>query len=124
MKFGVYILFLVSLLSCTGFYHERITELSPAEFQDKITGEADAQLIDVRTPAEFEEGAIRGAQNMNLNADDFQERIVMLDKEKPVYVYCRSGIRSKDASYLLAEKGYKVYVLQGGYINWQKLPGK
>jgi rhodanese-related sulfurtransferase len=53
--------------------------------------------------------------------DDFKQQVNVLDKEKPVYVYCRSGKRSARAAEILKEMGFtKVYDLQGGIMEWQE----
>lgn len=76
------------------------------------------QLIDARTPDEFKSGHIPGAKNINVQASDFDQKIEQLDKNRPVAVYCRSGARSKMAANKLAAKGFKVYELKGGFMNW------
>ncbi|AMC11671.1 hypothetical protein Lupro_10510 [Lutibacter profundi] len=96
----------------------KITLLSPSEFKEKSK---DHQIIDVRTPMEFKEGYIEGAKNMNLKGDDFTKEISSLDKDKPVYIYCKSGHRSGIAAKKMIELGFKeVYDLQGGILNWKQ----
>jgi len=83
------------------------------------------QLLDVRTPNEFKSGHIKGSVNINYYDQDFSEQVLSLDKNKPVYVYCRSGVRSKYSSDILKKLGFKnIYNLKGGILNWsaQKLP--
>lgn len=80
-----------------------------------------AQILDVRTPAEFSKGAINNAQNIDWNGADFVQKVEKLDKNQPVYVYCLSGGRSKKASDKLVNLGFKnVIELEGGYMNWSK----
>ncbi|VAW26085.1 hypothetical protein MNBD_BACTEROID04-446 [hydrothermal vent metagenome] len=96
----------------------KITLLSPSEFKEKSK---DHQIIDVRTPSEFKEGFIEGAKNINLKDDDFAKEITSLDKDKPVYIYCRSGHRSGIAAKKMIDLGFKeVYDLQGGILNWEQ----
>jgi len=79
------------------------------------------QLIDVRTPKEFSEGYLESARNIDISAGDFKEKIAALDKEKPVFLYCRSGGRSGRAAEMLKEMGFeKIYDLEGGILAWQK----
>lgn len=87
-------------------------------FADTIKN-PNVQLIDVRTPAEFQAGHIPNAVNMDVNSQDFTKRIEELDPKKPVAVYCRSGVRSKRAADELLEKGYVVYDLDGGILSWK-----
>lgn len=79
------------------------------------------QLIDVRTPKEYAEGHLKNAENINFYDDDFLQQMEKLDKEKPVYIYCRSGGRSGKAAKQLAEEGFtKIYDLDGGILKWNK----
>lgn len=79
------------------------------------------QLVDVRTPEEFEEGHIAGARNINVFDSDFvDEAEKALDKSRPVAVYCRSGKRSADAARELTENGFNVTNLEGGILAWKE----
>jgi rhodanese-related sulfurtransferase len=79
----------------------------------------DVQLVDVRTPKEYNEGFIKNAKNIDYFSDDFKENMKEFDKEKPLYLYCRSGGRSGKASKILKELGFKeIYDLKGGYLAW------
>ena len=96
-----------------------IKVLSPEEFKAKIQ-DKDVQLIDVRTPAEFEVGHIEGAKNIDFFSGKFNVEFDKLDKEKPVYIYCKSGNRSRQTANKLAERGFKeIYDLQGGILNYK-----
>ncbi|GGG51281.1 rhodanese-like domain-containing protein [Bizionia arctica] len=94
--------------------------LSLSEFKTLIEGQ-NVQLIDVRTPEEFQEGHIEGAINIDFFSEDFENQFKELDKEQPVYVYCRSGARSKKSALKLSEMGFlKIYDLEGGILNYNK----
>ena len=54
-------------------------------------------IVDVRTPAEFREGHIAGAVNMDFFGASFDSQILTLPKDKPILLYCRSGNRSAGA---------------------------
>ena len=89
------------------------------EFQNLIA-DPQVQLLDVRTPEEFDEGHIAGATLVDANESDFLEKALdVLDANRPVAVYCRSGRRSARAASWLSAKGYKVTNLDGGVIAWQ-----
>lgn len=78
-------------------------------------------ILDVRTPKEFEKGHIQGATNMNFFADDFDQQLGKLDKNKSYLVYCASGGRSSDARDKMKEMQFKsVYQLDGGFKDWEK----
>lgn len=95
--------------------------LLPAKtFDQKLHELKNVQLVDVRTPEEYQSGFIKGAVNINLNAADFSSNIEKLDKEKPVMVYCKGGGRSAKAAAQLKKAGFKnVYDLEGGIMAWQ-----
>ncbi len=77
------------------------------------------QIVDVRTPEEYQEGHIAHAILVNMRDPQFAQRAdSLLDKTKPLAVYCRSGHRSAIASAALVEKGYKVTNLLGGFLAW------
>lgn len=99
---------------------EGVNLVDSNKFEQEIK-EPTSQIVDVRTPEEFAEGHIAKAVNMNVNDTDFESKIATLDKEKPVMVYCRSGVRSAKAAGILKEKGFKqVYDLDGGIIGWNE----
>lgn len=92
--------------------------ISPAKLNLKL---GDIQLIDVRTPKEYNDGHIKDAVNTNFYDDDFIGQMSKLDKDKEIYIYCRSGGRSGRAAKKLKDQGFtKIYDLQGGFINWNK----
>jgi rhodanese-related sulfurtransferase len=78
-------------------------------------------LLDVRTPQEFEKGHIEGAKNVDYFSKGFKSELEKLDKSVPVYVYCRSGGRSAKAMQIMKEMGFEsVYNLQGGFLAWSQ----
>jgi len=79
-----------------------------------------AQVIDIRTGAEFSNGYIEGAKNIDFYQRDFVQNVSQLDKEKPLAIYCKSGGRTKDALKMLANEGFKsIYALKGGLLAWE-----
>ena len=66
---------------------------------------AGAVLLDVRTPQEYGEGHIPGSQNVPLQQLDKVEEVTE-NKDTVLYVYCRSGARSRQAVSLLQAMGY------------------
>ncbi|NIJ44626.1 rhodanese-related sulfurtransferase [Wenyingzhuangia heitensis] len=93
-----------------------VIEFKKALRQDKI------QIVDVRTVKEFNTGHIKNAININvLSQNKFKEQIETLDKNKPTYIYCRSGKRSLKALDQMLNSGFvNIYDLKGGYIEWLK----
>jgi rhodanese-related sulfurtransferase len=93
--------------------------LSPVEFQAGLSDEV--VLIDVRTPDEFREKSIAGAQNMDIKSPDFESRLDSLDKSRTYFVYCAAGTRSDKAAELMRSKGFeKVITLEGGIKAWSE----
>jgi len=93
-------------------------DLYSTEFQEKLSGNANAIILDVRTPGEFQSGKIPGAINMDIMSPSFSGAIDSLDKHKIYFVYCRSGARSGQACAMMAGRGYEVFNLAGGIISW------
>lgn len=92
--------------------------ISTPEFK-KLLAESTVQLLDVRTPQEFELNKIEGALLIDYYNANFEEQLdAQLDPSVPVAIYCRSGVRSVHAGLLLAKKGFTVYNLKDGIIAW------
>lgn len=90
-------------------------DLSGQAFKQMLTETPKAVLIDVRTPAEYKQGAIKGAMNADIMSNDFNNKSAGFDPEKVYLLYCRSGARSAKACQTLAGKGFKnVYNLSDG----------
>lgn len=76
----------------------------------------EAQWLDCRYEMEYSEHHIPGAYHLPL--DQLRNQTKQLDPDKTHIVYCRSGRRSAAAAYLLRERGFKAYSLQGGIIDY------
>lgn len=97
---------------------QQFTNIDVDAFAQLIT-KADVQLVDVRTPAEFQQGHLADALLIDFKAADFDALCAeKLDKSRPVAVYCRSGKRSAAAAQRLAAAGFTVYNLRGGILEW------
>lgn len=70
-------------------------------------------LLDTRTPTEYNAGHVEGF--INIPVDELRERMDELDKGKPVYVMCQSGLRSYIASRILMGNGFDTYNFAGGF---------
>ena len=97
--------------------NESVKTVNVEEFAEKMA-QQDVRLIDVRTPKEYAEGHLVGAENIDVKAADFAERIK--DLKGTVAVYCRGGRRSIKAAEQLSKQGCTVYNLDGGILAWQK----
>ena len=80
---------------------------------DSLPRDGSVTLLDVRNPHEAAKGNINGFVNIPL--DSLREHIGELNRSKPVYVHCHSGMRSYLASRILTQNGFDAYNLSGGY---------
>lgn len=113
----------ISLLlsSCFGQTHKEVETIAPKVFAEKLKAAKNPQLLDVRTPEEFKSGHIGNAVNVDWYEDDFAAKAAKYDKSKPVFVYCKAGVRGKKAANKLAELGFtKIYNLEGGIDKWNE----
>jgi rhodanese-related sulfurtransferase len=83
------------------------------EDTDKLPRDGSVTLLDTRTAEEFTHGHIDGF--LNIPVDELRERLDELDKHKPVYVICQSGLRSYIACRILAGNGFDCYNFSGGF---------
>ena len=120
-KYIVFTYFAVSLvlLNCKQTSaNKNLISLSPKQFHTALNKNS-VQLIDVRTPKEYNAGHIKNAVNVDFFSNDFTNKINNLNKEQPVYIYCRSGKRSKKSAFEFQKAGFtKIYNLEGGFLNW------
>lgn len=108
------------VFNCKGQSGDKINNISVEEMQSLLNSK-DIQLVDVRTPQEFNSGFIGNALNIDYYSSTFEEDIKKLDKKKPIILYCKSGRRSLNGSEKLEAIGFiKVYNLLGGIDQWKK----
>lgn len=125
--FGIVI---ISLVACSGNSNpeatteqiveqkEVIVDVTVEQFKTLLVEEG-GTILDVRTPDEWAEGTIANAQKIDFYSDNFTTDVEQLDKQSPVFVYCKKGGRSASAAETLKEKGFKkVYNLDGGISAW------
>lgn len=119
-KRGLILLIIVGVLACVK-HDERVKNITIDDLKLVLKENKNIQLLDVRTPSEVSDGAIFDAKQINLVSNNFEEKAIeILNKEEPVYIYCRSGTRSKIAANILVENGYDVYNVKGGYLEWKR----
>lgn len=80
---------------------------------DELFRDGNVTLLDTRTVGEYSRGHIDGF--VNIPVDELRERLGELDKSKPVYVICQSGLRSYIACRILTGSGYEAYNFSGGF---------
>ena len=109
----------VLLTSCFGQTSKEVQTIAPEVFAQKLKATKNPQLLDVRTPEEFKSGHLANAVNIDWCEDDFAKKAVKYDKSKPIFVYCKAGLRGKKAGTKLAELGFtNIYNLEGGIDKW------
>ncbi len=110
---------LFAAIITTAFAQEsEYKNLGSYEFR-KLLKTKPGTLLDVRTPSEFANGHIAGAGQLNYYALDFKQKLLLLPKGQPVYLYCNTGWRSKRAAQILRDNGYnRVYNLEKGIMEW------
>ncbi|WP_424767801.1 rhodanese-like domain-containing protein [Paenibacillus sp. sgz302251] len=91
--------------------------LRDKEFQNELKNTRDWLLIDVRETHEYKSGFIPGARNIPLSV--LHGRLDEIPKDRELFLYCRSGMRSKNAARILHKQGYTRFAhLQGGIGAW------
>jgi rhodanese-related sulfurtransferase len=114
------LLLVVAVVSCKEKETVDGIQLVTAEEMQTILELEDVQLIDVRTPQEYDEIRIANAQNIDFMSPTFDEDIAKLDKTKPVILYCKSGRRSAKCAEKMKKAGFeKIYDLEGGISKWK-----
>ncbi|HDR67709.1 MAG TPA: hypothetical protein ENN61_01535, partial [Bacteroidaceae bacterium] len=116
-RFILIILFQIALANVSA-QQGKITQLSSPELSEVLVNNK-ATLIDVRTRGEYANGHITGAGQLNYYALVFKKKLLLLLKDRPLYLYCNTGYRSQKAAEILAKNGYtNVYNLEHGIMEW------
>jgi len=106
-------------LSCKQNEKGVINVVSQEEMQELIQLDS-AQLVDVRTADEYRAGFISNAQNIDFTSPTFEDDVKVLDKNKPVLLYCQKGGRSAKCAEKMMNLGFtKIYDLKGGFSKWK-----
>lgn len=97
-----------------------VQDVDAVQFK-KLIQSGNGVIVDVRTPQEFSRGHIEGATSINIADKSFVSKINLLQKDKPVYVYCLTGSRSHAAANYMARIGFKdVYDMRSGVMAWRR----
>ena len=100
-----------------------VINVSAIVFKKMLSEHTNTQIIDIRTPQEYKAGHIKGAKLINFYDSNFMKNIekAELKKEQPIFIYCRSGHRSKASIRFFKELGFKKIVnLAHGINDWYK----
>ena len=98
-----------------------IKDVTPQEAENILKSRKDVVVLDVRTPDEFEEGHIAGAQNLDSMSDDLGKTLGGLDKGKTYLLHCEAGGRSSRVLKRMRELNFKsIYHMDGGISAWKE----
>ena len=100
------------------FNQPAITQLDPAQVHTMVAQSPKPFLLDVRTPEEYKQGHVNGAELIPLN--DLSSKIARIPKGREVICICESGSRSSAAARHLSAQGYKVSNMKGGMNRWTR----
>lgn len=100
---------------------DKVRVLDANAFDRKLQATSEKIILDVRTLPEYQKGHLPNSILMDVKQDNFENKIMALDKSTPVFVYCAAGIRSARAADILLKNGFKeIYDLKGGIQQWEK----
>lgn len=104
-------------VNMAGFIIDNISkkELKQFHLEDikNLPLDGSVTLLDARTKGEYLQGHVNGF--INIPVDELRERMQEIEKDKPVYVICQSGLRSYIATRILTGSGYDAYNFSGGF---------
>ncbi len=98
------------------FNRPAVNQLDPGEVHELINKTPRPYLLDVRTPVEYKQGHITGAELIPLN--ELSARVGRIPKGRDIICVCASGHRSIVAARQLTAKGYPVSNMKGGMAKW------
>jgi rhodanese-related sulfurtransferase len=100
----------------------KVQNVKADEFDTKRKADTNSTVVlDVRTKEEYQKGHIPGSVLIDFTAEDFEQKVAKLDKDKTYLVHCASGGRSARACKKMEQLGFiKLYNLEGGMAAWEK----
>ncbi|MEM9831225.1 MAG: rhodanese-like domain-containing protein [Bacteroidota bacterium] len=113
---------LVFLFSCTT--KEKFEEIDVTTAQQLLSEDENTLVLDVRTPAEYAEGHIEGAINIDISDDSFSDKVAELEKDKTYIVHCAANVengRSAKSLKIMSDLGFEHLIsMEGGFTAWQQ----
>jgi len=121
MKMLCFSLFTVVVYLTTACQSLVTTTLEADLFEKTLKQTPNPQLVDVRTYSEYAEGHLSESILMDIRKPSFDSLVCQLDRNRPVFVYCRLGRRSLEAARVLEKNKFKlIYNLDGGIVAWEE----
>jgi rhodanese-related sulfurtransferase len=119
-KLALMLVIAIMTISCQSQNNSKIKVIPVTEFKTEIA-KGEVQLIDVRTPEEFSEGAIQNAKNINVNDDFFEAESSKIRQNKTGLCLLQKWYaRSQKAAQKMIELGFiQVIDLEGGFLSWK-----
>lgn len=106
----------------SGTVNAQVFERVNATRFKELVDQGNAIILDVRTPAEYSRGHIKGSTLIDVSDPNFKSKVSLVQKDKTVLLYCLSGSRSRAATSFLQTQGFKkIYELAHGLIEWNQL---
>ena len=91
-------------------------EITPTELRELLASDAPPLLVDIREP--FEAGIAQIDGSLFIPMGSLPQRLQEIPKDRPVALYCHSGMRSAYAAEWLSRQGYDALSLAGGIDRW------
>jgi len=99
---------------------QKVEKFDTFQFNEKMIQLRIYNIVDVRTPEEFAQASIPKSKNIDFNGDSFEAELAKLEKDKPLFIYCKSGARSAKAVEKAKEMGFeRIIELEGGMDAWK-----
>lgn len=115
---------ILALLSSVAFAQADVTNVTVEEAAKHLKKNPKTIVVDLRTPEEFKQGHLKGAVNLNFQAEDFEKKLAKLDRDQTYLMHCLSGGRSGASIPIWEKLGFKkVLHLKAGKMGWA-LEGK
>jgi thioredoxin 1 len=119
MKRGLIVTAIILFFLHSGF-SQTVVNVNATKFNELLQSGRGVTL-DVRTPQEYSRGHIANSTLIELSDKELVKKLSLLQKDKPVYLYCLSGSRSRVLANYMIKNGFsQVYNLQQGLIDWQR----
>ncbi|RUT35855.1 rhodanese-like domain-containing protein [Paenibacillus zeisoli] len=117
MNYGFYLVLLLFFLWMLYRQFASVKGLRSLSAEQFISESNGSKVIDIREIHEYKRGHIKGAVNIPLS--QLQQRMEEISKDYTVYLYCQSGMRSRQAAKILGRNGYaNIAELKGGMMSW------
>jgi len=121
LKF-LWIIIFSHFVSCASIKIFNTDEIEPLKAYSLLNSrKAEVIFVDLRSDEEYKKAHIEGAVNIDYFSPSYKERLSQLSKDRLLILYCKHGLRSKNAVKTLKSMGYhKALSLKGGISQWIK----